>query len=217
MNKYKIAIVGAGGFGLDTFILLKRKNLMGSNYDFIGVYDDNESLNQTIFGLPYLGKIENLNYVNQDISVAIAVGEPFARERIRNKIQNPLVDFPVLIDPSVIYIDDLVKIGEGCIILNGTSVSGNIIMGRHCIINQNCTIGHDSVLHDFSSIMPGANISGDVVLGNKTYIGTGAQVINQRSIGAGTIVGAGATVTRDLPNNVTAVGVPAVPISCNPD
>ena len=58
-------------------------------------------------------------------------------------------------------------------------------------------------------ICPGAHLAGEVSVGSRTWIGIGASVIQQVSIGCDVIVGAGAAVVSDLPNNVTAVGVPA--------
>ena len=60
--------------------------------------------------------------------------------------------------------------------------------------------------------MPTVNVSGEVIVEKKVYIGTGAKIINQLVIGENTIVGAGAVVSRSLPANCTAVGIPAKPI-----
>jgi len=60
--------------------------------------------------------------------------------------------------------------------------------------------------------MPGVNISGEVQLGDCAYIGTGAKIINLVEIGENTIIGAGAVVSKSLPANCTAVGIPAKPI-----
>jgi serine acetyltransferase len=46
-------------------------------------------------------------------------------------------------------------------------------------------------------------------VGECTFIGTGASIINQITIGDNTVIGAGAVVIRDIPSDVTAVGVPA--------
>jgi acetyltransferase-like isoleucine patch superfamily enzyme len=43
-------------------------------------------------------------------------------------------------------------------------------------------------------------------------VGTGAQIINLVEIGENTIIGAGAVVSKSLPANCTAVGIPAKPI-----
>ena len=60
--------------------------------------------------------------------------------------------------------------------------------------------------------MPTVNISGEVLIKESVYVGTGAKIINQLEIGQNTIVGAGAVVAKSLPDNCTAVGIPAKPI-----
>ncbi len=46
-------------------------------------------------------------------------------------------------------------------------------------------------------------------VGEGCYPGIGSSVIERVTAGGWAIVGGGACVTRDLPGNVTAVGVPA--------
>lgn len=48
-----------------------------------------------------------------------------------------------------------------------------------------------------------------IVIGDNAWLGGGVIVLAGVTIGANTVVGAGAVVTRDLPANVVAVGVPA--------
>ena len=64
-------------------------------------------------------------------------------------------------------------------------------------------------LGDGVHICPGAHLAGEVSVGSRSWIGIGSSVIQQVHIGSDVIVGAGAVVLRDLPNNVTAAGVPA--------
>ena len=85
----------------------------------------------------------------------------------------------------------------------------DITLGRFVLLNLGCTVGHDAVLGDFCSLMPHANVSGAARLEHGVYLGTNATVIQGVRVGAHTIVGAGAVAVRDLPANVTAVGVPA--------
>ena len=49
----------------------------------------------------------------------------------------------------------------------------------------------------------------NVKVGAKTHIGIGASIKQNVVIGKSVIVGAGAVVLDDLPDNCTAVGVPA--------
>ena len=72
-----------------------------------------------------------------------------------------------------------------------------------------CTVGHDITIKSYASFMPSVNISGEVIIHEAVYVGTGAKIINQLEIGENTIVGAGAVVSKSLPSNCTAVGIPA--------
>jgi hypothetical protein len=45
-----------------------------------------------------------------------------------------------------------------------------------------------------------------------SFVGTGSKIINQVEIGKFSIIGAGAVVSKNIPANCTAVGVPAKPI-----
>ena len=58
-------------------------------------------------------------------------------------------------------------------------------------------------------VSPGAHLAGKVHVGELTHIGIGASVVQGVEIGRNVIIGAGAAVIDDIPDNVTAVGVPA--------
>ena len=60
--------------------------------------------------------------------------------------------------------------------------------------------------------MPGINVSGEVELEEGAYVGTGAKIINQITVGQNSTIGAGAVVSKSIPSNCTAVGIPAKPI-----
>ena len=90
-------------------------------------------------------------------------------------------------------------------------------IGRHVILNLDCTVGHDAVVEDFVTSRPASTSPGNVAIGVGCDLGTGATLIQGVTIGHWTTVGAGAVVVRDLPANVTAVGVPAQPIKERPE
>ncbi len=60
-----------------------------------------------------------------------------------------------------------------------------------------------------TTISPGVTICGDVTIGDRVFIGAGATVTNLVTIGDDAVIGAGAVVLRDVPANVTVMGVPA--------
>lgn len=53
------------------------------------------------------------------------------------------------------------------------------------------------------------DIIAPITVGNNVYIGTGAYIMPGVNIGDNCVIGAGAIVTRDIPENSVAVGVPA--------
>lgn len=207
----KLAIVGAGGFAREVLTLINDINRVNPLYEVVGFVDSDKS--NAIHGLPVIGDDDEVNATTEALSLVIAVGEPHLKGKIHSKFTNSLICFPTLIHPSVIIGDkESVKIGEGCIICAGNILTTDIKLHRFITLNLACTVGHDTEIADYSSFMPSVNISGEVKVGSGVYVGTGAKIINQVEIGEGTIVGAGAVVTKNLPANCTAVGVPANPI-----
>jgi len=86
---------------------------------------------------------------------------------------------------------------------NGVVIHEEAIVGNDCMIMQQVTIG-----------MIG---EGEVpTIGNRVYIGAGAKIIGKVSVGDGARIGANAVVTQDVPDNCTAVGVPAKIIGPKP-
>jgi serine O-acetyltransferase len=79
---------------------------------------------------------------------------------------------------------------------NGVVIHEDAVIGNDCMIMQQVTIG-----------MIG---EGEVPrIGNKVYVGAGAKIIGRVDVGDGARVGANAVVTKDVPPNWTAVGIPA--------
>lgn len=66
-----------------------------------------------------------------------------------------------------------------------------------------------TTIGDYVTISPGANIAGCVTIGEGTYIGMGAIILSYIKIGSHSVVGAGAVVTKDVPDNVQVLGIPA--------
>lgn len=208
----KIAIIGAGGFGREVKMLIDQINAVGNKYQFIGYYDDGKEKGTLINGFPVLGKVADLNNVSEEIAVALALGNPAYKKNVVALINNSKITYETLIHPSVLIGNDAVSIGKGTVICAGNIITCNIMIKDYVTINLACTIGHDTVLESYVSLMPAVNVSGEVVVEEAVYVGTGAKIINQVSVGKNTTIGAGAVVSKSLPENCTAVGIPAKPI-----
>lgn len=82
--------------------------------------------------------------------------------------------------------------------LNGIIISHRAKFGGGCIIFQQVTVADDP--HK-----PGKSAT----IGNNVLIGAGAKIIGAVKIGDNVKIGANAVVVSDIPDNCTAVGVPA--------
>ena len=54
----------------------------------------------------------------------------------------------------------------------------------------------------------GLQFNKDVYIGENTWIGAGVIIVPGVRIGSNAVIGAGSIVTKDIPNNVVAVGNP---------
>ena len=77
------------------------------------------------------------------------------------------------------------------------------------IVNRGALIGHHTTIEDYVTLGPGANVAGGCGIGQGTFVGMGAVILDGIRIGAHAVVGAGAVVTRDVPDHVQVMGVPA--------
>lgn len=80
--------------------------------------------------------------------------------------------------------------------------------------NVHITDGVRFITHDGGTLLyrnqvPDLEITKPIVVGNNVYIGTNAIILPGVTIGNNVVIGAGAVVTKDIPDNSVAVGVPA--------
>lgn len=209
----KIAIFGAGGFGREVHMLIEQINRHQAQWEFIGYFDDGSMKGTIVNGYEVLGTLADLNAYPERLAIVFALGHPSIKLSVISKIVNSNLFFPVLVHPNVLFGSaEFNDIGEGSIVTAGNIITVNTKIGRHVILNLGCTVGHDSIIEDFCSFMPSVSVSGEVKIQKGVYVGTGAKIINQLEIGENTIIGAGAVVSKSLPANCTAVGIPAKPV-----
>ena len=194
-----IAVIGSGGLGREVLGIIQSINRKENSWNFIGFYDDNLS-NDFINGFPILGQIDELNQINEELNVVIAIGNPKIKKLIKNKIVNSQIKFPTLIHPSVeIYSEENVVLGKGVVIAANSVLTVNIEISDFVYINTAAVIAHDTKIGKYSMIMPTVSISAGGEIGEKVYIGNGTKIDYYVHIKNNEIIPAGSVLTKINP------------------
>lgn len=146
-----------------------------------------------------------LDSLDPSLPTMLAIGDIVTRQRLRLRFTNRA---GAIVDPSAI-IGHGVVIGDGTVVMPGSYVNPNARIGVDCILNTGCIVEHDCVVGDNTHLSPGVRLAGAAEVGSDAHVGTGAIVLPGVKVGDRAIIGAGAVVVRNIPADVTAVGVPA--------
>ena len=107
-------------------------------------------------------------------------------------------------------------IGEGCDIYSSASLGSEpylITVGDRVRISSNVQlVTHDGgvwVLRNLREDLRDVDKFGRITIGSNVHVGVGAVIMPGVTVGNNCIIGVDAVVTRDIPDNSIAVGVPA--------
>ena len=206
-----IAIYGAGGFGREIACLIRQINKVNPVWNIIGFFDDAPALQGTRneYG-EVLGGIDLLNQYDQELAIAIAIGNPTVVRKVVEGISNKNVWFPNLVAPDVIIMDvENYSMGRGNIICSKCWISCNVHFGDFNILNVGITIGHDAQLGSYNTLMPSVNISGEVIVGEENFFGVASVVLQQKKIGYKTVIGGNSMIIKNTKDGRTYFGNPA--------
>lgn len=203
----KIIIIGAGGNSKVIVDILLSRISLGEELEIIGILDDDAG-KVSLKGYPNLGPVKKIDQFRNDPEIYFinGIGNNVIRKEVFQRYSD--VQYYTAIHPSVL-IGGGVKIGSGSVIMPGAIINSETVIGQHVLINTGAIIEHDNRIDDFVHVASGATTAGGVQIGEGSMLGTGTKVIQCLKIGENTMIGAGAVVISDIPNNCTAVGVPA--------
>jgi sugar O-acyltransferase (sialic acid O-acetyltransferase NeuD family) len=199
-----LLILGGGGHGkVVADILLARGEPV------LGFLDDDAATWGTArLDLPVLGGIDTFAD-HAPAGLVPGLGANAARKRVVERLGErarglwrPAIHPGALVAPSA-------RIGQGVVVAAGAVINPDAVVGDHAIVNTGATVDHDCVVGAYAHLAPGTHLAGGVRVGDGTLVGIGSVVIPYRSIGHWSVVGAGAVVVRDIPDGVTAKGLPA--------
>jgi len=204
--KLDLLVYGASGHGK----VIIDAGIKEEKYRIVGVVDDDPKLwGREFCGYPIIGGEDVLKDTTyRNCKLILAIGNSAARKKLWQTIKALGYELACPVHPSA-QIGRDAFIGVGTVIMANTAINSGTKIGENAIINTGATVDHDCVLEDYVHISPGAHLAGNVHVGELTHIGIGASIVQGVKIGRNVIIGAGAAVIDDIPDNVTAVGVPA--------
>ena len=211
-SEIAVLVIGAGGHAAEICSYVADLRRASAAIRLLGCVDDHKPVGRCgpVEIIGDVSMIETLVRTERGLRCIVAVGDNATRKRLADRVDAlGLRDIWLTLRHPAALVGQDVTIGPGTCLAPGSIVTTRVRLGAHVILNVNASVSHDAVVGDFVNLNPGAAAAGNTRLGDGCYIGAGATVIDKVSVGEWTIVGAGAAVVRDLPPNVTAVGVPA--------
>lgn len=202
-------IIGAKGFAKEVLEILHQNKLL----EGLAFYDD---VNYDLPGLLYnqFPILKNEEQVKEHFhkfgnDFTIGIGGPLLRKKMHEKFKK----LGGKLQSTISQFSDIgsyeLQIGEGSNILSGAILSNSVSIGNATIIYYNAIITHDVITGDYVEVSPGAKLLGRCSVGDFSSIGSNTVILPDVKVGSNVIIGAGAVVSKDLPDNCVAVGIPA--------
>jgi len=203
-----ILIIGARGYGREYYGGLKRYQKDSTGYVVKGFLDDNKNILDNYKGFaPIISSVEDYEIGENDIFVC-ALGDPKAREKYVNIIQNKGGTFLTTVHPSSI-ISDTAEIGEGVNIGQFCTISENVKIGAFTSVQAYSVLGHDVQTGKFCSLGAYTFIGGNSIIGDNSTLYTRSTILPNLILGNNVITGAGSVVIRNVRPGITVFGIPA--------
>jgi UDP-perosamine 4-acetyltransferase len=203
----KVLLIGSGGHAR-----VCAEILTSLGWDIAGCLN-HDGDQRTEVDAPVLGPDSELEarVSGGSLDVFVAIGDNRARAALGQRVLAVGGRLVSAVSPYAV-VSPSARIGRGVVVMAGAVVNAGTTLGDLVIVNTNATVDHDCSIAEGAHVAPGAILAGGVNVGSLTLVGVGAAVAPQVTIGSSTIVGAGAAVVGNLPDSVTAVGVPARPV-----
>lgn len=103
-----------------------------------------------------------------------------------------------------------VKVGKGCRLINVSFSSEPylVTLGNHVSATATRFETHDGGVWVFRGELPEIDVVRPITVGDNVFIGYGSVILPGVTIGDNVVIGAGSIVSRDIPSNSVAAGVP---------
>jgi sugar O-acyltransferase (sialic acid O-acetyltransferase NeuD family) len=198
-------LIGYSGHAFVAYGILQAAGIKITGYCDIAENEYNP------FNLPYFGteNSETGLHAIKANGYFIAVGDNLLRKKIYEGLQLHNLPSANVIHPAAVIDASVNLTNQGIMIAANVTINPLASIATGTICNTGCIIEHECVVGAFAHIGPGAVLCGNVKIGEGSFVGANAVIKQGITIGQNATIGAGAVVVKDVPDNVTVVGVPA--------
>jgi len=201
----RLVIIGSGEFGKQVLEIA----LLQNKYEVIGFYDDFEK-EKTIYDLPFLGKISDVNtdYLNGDFEyIFFGIGYNHLKFKYDLSLQLKIPKATIIHPKAVIEKTAFIK--EGCLIYANAYIGANVVLNENVTINIGANLPHDNTIKECTFISVSVTLGGKTTIGSCCFIGLASTIIDNVKITDDVILGAGTLVVKNIESEGTYIGSPS--------
>lgn len=204
-------IIGGGGFSSEVLFVIHRIQSVKKKWENAHIIDDFLPIGKTIYKHEVLGGLDFLLKLKDPFDVVITINNSISRQSIVNKLSmsDLKVNFPNIIDTSVIYDPNSLTIGHGNIVMHNVVLSTNLQIGNFNIFNSFSGIGHDSKIGSYNTFNPRVAVSGNVQINDLNSFGVNSTILQNKTIGSNNQVWFGSTIVKNVKDDGIYFGQPA--------
>lgn len=174
-----------------------EKMLRGMNYD----PGDGEIMSEQ---MPYQDKLWEFNQLKPS---ALAEKEAYMKEVFAECGEGNYIELPFHANwgGAHVHFGSFIYANSNLTLVD----DGHIFVGDRVMFGPNVTVATANHPLEADLRAKGLQYNKDVYIGENAWIGAGVMIVPGVHIGKNAVIGAGSIVTKDIPDNVLAVGNPA--------
>jgi len=198
----RIGIIGYGALGKQVVGFLRAHRAL----DELVLFDDLAHAQKTENSFPFNDHLDP-RFSDCDFYVTLGYHHLTRKAEILARLRDAGRKAPSFVHPTC-YLHPTCRLGFGCVLYPMCNLDQEVELGPGALLNNSVVISHNCRVGQAVYFSPGVVLSGHVTVGDAAFLGSGALVANNRRIGAGARVGIGTVVTRDVPEQASALGNP---------
>jgi sugar O-acyltransferase (sialic acid O-acetyltransferase NeuD family) len=202
MKLKELIVVGAGGHAKSCIDIVESVG----EYSIAQIIGQESELGLSLLGHTILHTDSDLAKLRHKYEYAfIAVGQiesPETRKRLHQTLSALGYKLPTIFSKSAV-VSRYAKVGFGSIVMNGTILNADCVIGENVILNSGSIIEHDAFVGDYCHVSTRVTINGGARIGGGTFLGSGSVVRDNIEIGENSFIGIGSVITKSLPSNTS--------------